>query len=493
MSKRETVRSAGSVYLENFVAFGAGYIYWLIMSKITSTEVIGTSSALISAAAILSVIASLAIPTGLQRFIAKTYLNGNVSDTRTYVNVSLLLMTAGILCAALVALYAQQWILGSTVPVNLVYISIILIASTSLTSLTRSIIVSSLRKSSSLPLFAIISTVCKIMVGVFLVLIGFGSLGLMIGFTISPVLTSIGLGFISWRLLRSTSSKELTVTQCLRDIISSSVSTWVPLIVNTIGSHLGTIVVFGSQGADKAAVYFIALSMVLALVTLMSAMFSVAYPVLSAMKDGRKRLAWRAIRMALVISSPLSMGIFWFSFETLSIFGQEYARGVTTLQILLLSVVPTMLSTGITTLMYSYGNYRHVMSIGLASNIPRPLLYILLVPLLNDTGAALSYTIGSLVGLVFAVQISRKVGLKLFWKEICVILLVPAAIGIVFKLAGINFIAGILSTLILSVFAYLFLKVLRKDDIRDSLLVFPPSITNHIVTILNVFSKKRTR
>ena len=490
MSKRETIRSTGSVYFENIVLMGAGYLYWVIMSKLTTTEVIGTSSALISLAAILAVVASFAIPTGLQRFIAKTYLHGKIADTRTYVKISVVIMTVGIIFSALVTVYAYRWILDTPVQDNLLFLTAILIASISITNLVRSIIVSSLAKTAWLPLAAGLSTTCKIAIGVALVLMGLGTFGLMVGFLFAPLVTSVILGCVSLRLLKSESKREVSTRACLTDLVSASFSTWVPLIVNTIGAHLGTIVVYGSFGPNRAAVYFIAFSLVAALLTVMSAAYSVSFPVLSAMADGRKRHIWRAIKITLILSSPLSMGLFWFSNEVLSVFGQAYAEGGLALQILLLSVFPTIISTGISTLMYAYGKYRHVLLIGLAANIPRPLLYIILVPVLENIGAGLSYTLGSFVGFLIALAISHKVGLKMYWKNIFLIVVTPSLIGMFFKLINVNYIFGIACTIVISTLLFWYLKILNATDMKDSLMIFPDRLSQQIVSFLHVFRNK---
>lgn len=494
MSKREAVTSAGSVYLEYLVGLAAGYLYWLIISKITTPQTLGTASAIISVATILSVAASFGIPPGVQRFMAKTYLRGKISDAKTYFEGSVLLILCGIAIAGFVIIFAHQWILGTNVGSALVYMTIILTGSTSMTAILRSFVISSLSKSVWLPIASATSTVARIAVGVCLVLFGWATLGVIIGFTLAPVVTIAILGMIYTKTFREqiTTEKEkgVTLKDTFSDIIRASVPTWVPLIVNAVGAHLGTIVVYGSHGADQAAVYFIALSLVMGLVTLASALYSVSYSVLSAMDDGRKKFAWRTIKVTMIISSPLSLSLFWFAFEILSFFGRSYGDGEMVLQILLLSVFPTLITTGITTLVYSRGSYRDVLMIGLASNIPRPLLYILLVPFLDSTGAALSYTVGSFIGLLYAIKISQKVGMVLFWKQIFLMLAIPAAIAFALKFSHINFIVGILITILVSTILYMRFSILTEPDIKDSMMVLPHSVSNWILSVVKVIGRK---
>jgi len=51
-----------------------GYAFWYILSKITTPDVIGISSSLISLAIIFVSLASIGIPAGSQSFLGKMFL-----------------------------------------------------------------------------------------------------------------------------------------------------------------------------------------------------------------------------------------------------------------------------------------------------------------------------------------------------------------------------------------------------------------------------------
>ena len=92
----------------------------------------------------------------------------------------------------------------------------------------------------------------------------------------------------------------------------------------------------------------------------------------------------------------------------ISKFGQYYVNGSSSLEILLLSMLPMTVLGGINALVYSYGNYRDVLIIGLAISIPRTEQYFLLVPIFGGIGAALSYTLGSIIRCVASIIIIAK-------------------------------------------------------------------------------------
>jgi O-antigen/teichoic acid export membrane protein len=194
--------------------------------------------------------------------------------------------------------------------------------------------------------------------------------------------------------------------------------------------------------------------------------------------------------MSLLISLPFSSSIIFYSKEVMQLFGQGYSEGSSSLEILLLSMLPTAIMTGTNILVYSYGNYRQVLAIGLATSIPRTLLYFILVPIFGGTGAAMSYTIGSVIGFIVSIVISKKVGMQIFWKELAYILVIPTTVGFLLSYFGINYIVGIFATLILSYILFLKLLIITRSDIHDSLRILPYSISNPIINIFNILEKK---
>jgi O-antigen/teichoic acid export membrane protein len=268
-------------------------------------------------------------------------------------------------------------------------------------------------------------------------------------------------------------------------------ATWVPGSIAGIGTQLGTIVVFGSQGASQAGFYFIAFSIVTGISTIMAVLSSIAYPALSAMDDGRKRLAWRMIKMNMIVGVPLSSAALFYSKQVMELFGREYGNGAASLDILLLSTLPTAILSGVTSLVYAYGNYRRVLSIGLATNVLRTVLYFILVPIFNGgIGAAISYTVGALLGFVVSIVISKNIGMNILWKEVLFTLCVPTALSYAFATLGIHFVVGIVATLIISYLIFAKLQILDKADIEDIGGILPTSIANPVNRIFNLLGRK---
>lgn len=469
----------------------SGYAFWFILSKMTTPDMIGTASTLVSLTTIFSVVATLGVPSGIQRFLGRLFSEQKIQDARVFVKSSLVLITIGILSCSIVILIIQDFFHNIfQIDQSLMIVFIILTISTSTFNLFRAIIVASL-KTKMLPIITVISVSCKIGIGIVLVLIGTGTMGITIGFALFPILGSVLLFIVLMTILRTSNTiSEITLMTSLKNTFSASLASWIPTLITTVGSQLGTVVVFGSKGASHAGIYFIAFSIFTAISSVTSVLLSIAYPALSAMSDGRKRFAWRVTKMSLVVTLPLSSSMIFYAAEIMKLFGQGYVGGSFVLQVLLLSSLPSVVISGVNSLVYSQGNYRQVMAIGLASSIPRVLLYFVLVPFYGSDGAAISFTLGSIAGFVSSVLFARAIGLQLFWKDLLLVQFIPIGLGFVLNYTEINYLVGIPITMIVSYILFLKMRIIRKEDVQDSIGVLPAKIANPTLRLVHAIGKK---
>jgi O-antigen/teichoic acid export membrane protein len=416
-------KSAAYVYIETIALMILSYIFWIILSQITSAEIIGASSALISLTNIFAAVAIIGIDDGVQRFLGRSFSEGKIDEAKLYVKASLFLVSVGILASSITILLISSWIHDVYgIDYGLVVVAVMIVASSAIDGLLYAVVIASL-KTKVLPKIMIVSSIAKIFVTVILILMGTGVLGLTIGYAFYEILSSILLGIVILTIFKlsnkNNNNQRITLAaanfiQACKNIVTASVVRWIPYLITTIGSQLGTIVIFGFQGSDQAGMYFIALLIVNGITYAMYSLFIVALPALSAMQDGRKRFTWHAIRLSALISLPFSSALIFYSREIMQLIGQAYIEASSSLEILLLSMLPTVVLTGVTALVYSYGNYKQVLAIGLATSIPRTTLYFVLVPIYGNTGAAMSYTIGAIVGFAVSVAIANRIKMQMF-------------------------------------------------------------------------------
>jgi len=256
-SKIEVGKGASYLFIETAAAIFSGYVFWFLMPKFTTTEVIGLAAAVISAATIFLAIVEISIPTGVQRFLGKNFAVQKLENVKFLVKVSSLLITIGIVASSIVILLGQDWI-ETTFGINftLSIIAILLIASSCFTNLFRGVVISS-QKTKMLPVIMIIAGSVKIVLAIILISIGTGVLGLTIGFTSFTIVSAILLALTIQMILRNAEKKpDISFRNSVKDIFNASVVSWVPGLVSIFGIHLGTIVVFWISGCKSGRCLF---------------------------------------------------------------------------------------------------------------------------------------------------------------------------------------------------------------------------------------------
>jgi O-antigen/teichoic acid export membrane protein len=140
-------------------------------------------------------------------------------------------------------------------------------------------------------------------------------------------------------------------------------------------------------------------------------------------------------------------------------------------------------------LVYAYGNYRQVLYIGLASSITTTLLYFILVPILGSTGAVVSYLVGSIGGLIMSTIVSKKIGMQMQWKVLCLISIISIIPALIYSFIQLNFVIGIITTLVTAYIIFLKFKIISKSDVDDTLGVLPSEIAHPVTSIIHKVGK----
>jgi O-antigen/teichoic acid export membrane protein len=492
LDKGSIGKGAVFLYVEAINLMFSSYIFWLILTQVASPAVIGSSSTIIALASIFMVVASVGIPGGIQKYLGKNLSENNIANIKGHINTSLLFTILGIIGTTVVILILKDWIYEVfKIQYDLLIIMILIVGFSSFSGLLRSIIIPTL-KIKIITVTSVIATSVKILVAFILVWIGTDVLGILIGYLLYPLVSSI-IFSISIRntVYRQLFEKKLiNVFLSLKEIFVVSLSFWIPNVINVIGSQLGTVSVFLSSGSTNAGVYFIAFSICTGITLVVSVLSTIAYPMVSAMKDGRKNAVWRLIKISLIITVPISISIIFYAPNVLQIFGHDYALGSENLIILLLSIVPTSILSGIGVLVYAYGHNTQFMLIGLFTSVPRVILYFILVPLFGGNGAAITYLIGSVAGFILSLYVAKRTRLKLFWKQILLVLAIPLLFSASTKYLNIDFVLGISITIIASYLLFLKLRLLNDEDVRDIINLLPPKVSHLMVRIFRKFYKR---
>lgn len=355
----------------------------------------------------------------------------------------------------------------------------LLIGASTIAKLFNSIIVASLN-TKIIPIVMLIVASTRTILVIALVLMNAGAVGVLTGYICFEVLSSILLAIVVLRMLRTVNNNknDPKISRSFKSILNASIPFWIPKLITVLsGANLGTVIVFGSSGSAQAASYYLSYAISSAVFAIVLPLLTIAYPALAAMNDGRKRFTWRIIKISIIISLPLSSSIIFYSENVIGLLGHHYSDASLLLSLFLLAILPNSVSIMIGQLVYAYGNYRQVLYIGLASSIPTTILYALLVPLLGALGAVISYLTGCIISFVLSALVANKIGMKIIWKEIGLIVGISFLPAFVFSHVQVHYIIGIIATVLVSYIIFLKSQLITKLDVEDTLSVLPPPVS----------------
>ena len=493
MIRNEIGKGAIYLYIQLISSMISGYIFLILLARITTTEIIGTFSLLVSISVIFANIAIIGLPYSIQKFVGKSFLQYRQADAKVFVKISFIFLSVGIIASCLVILIFKDWLSNAFgIGFGLIIVVDLLITSYAIYIVLYSIVVASL-KTKVLPIIIIISSVAKVILALTLVLMGYGILGLTLGYTLfGQVLSSILLGIFIVKVFKSTrkiAKPSVTPSNASKSLLVGGLVIWVPVLITTLGIDLGTLVLYNTYGSHQSGVYFIVLAISNAINAIVNSIFTISLPVLSSMTDGRKRFVWQTIRISAIIVLPLSASIIFYSNDIMNLIGSNYEKGSFSLQFLLLSTFPIIVFSGIETLVFSYGQYRHSLTINLAISIPRTILYFALVPIFGMSGVAISYTIGSVIGFAASIIVANRIRMSIFWKPLAFSLFLPLSLAFLLSTLNVSYIIGIVTTIMVTYLLLMKLHIIEKADGSFFIELMPIKISKSLITISNKIEK----
>jgi O-antigen/teichoic acid export membrane protein len=475
--------------VETIVGLLTGYLLWLLLSNLVTPEIIGKSSVVISFSGIFMTIANIGIPLGISHLLGKNRIENNLEYSMIYVKTSIIITILGIIAVTLTILISKEIIYFFDI--YLIVLSVLIIASSCMASLFRYIVIATL-DTKKLPLVILASSGAKSVIAIGLVFIGEGVIGIIIGHLSYHLVSCFLLAYYVKGIVQSYPKKHVSeYRSAFKRILSASVPSWVPTLITGIGGgDLGLIIIFALTGASQAGSYFLAYSIYSALAAISYSLFTIALPWLSGMDDRRKRLTSELIKLSLILSVPISSSIILYSYDVMLSFGIGYTNASTSLGILLSTLLPFSFFIGITTLVYSYGNYRQVLLLGLVSTLPRVFLYITLTGSYGATGVAVSFAVGTIAGFILAIHLAKKMSFRISARELSAIMLIPLGVSFVFVYFNINYVLAILATTMMSYILFMKLQILKRDEVEDTLNLLPLSIRKPLTKMIDGLWRK---
>lgn len=463
-----------SVYISTLIPAGLTYIFWIIVSNYTNSEIIGVIAAIGSFSMILGVLSNFDIGVGMKRFLGIAVSDKEFPTFKQITSTAIIFTLITSISVLIIVLNPFLNIL-ETVGIGKQFIPIIIaiVIGNDLQHILIGSLISAL-KSKSIVLPTIISSISRFVVlAVLFFVIDNSELTVAWSYAMSYIVICILLLIITIKYLKTIEGPFFYQTKKnLKIIIQGSFARWIPQIISVLGSQLSILAIFVLKGPSESGLFYIPFAVFNVLFLVSGAINQVSHPILSGMKEEENQIQFlkKALKMTFLGTMPFAAIMFFYAKPVLSIFGTEFTGSNEILSLLLYSFPIAIITEGVYFFFFARGNYKNVLILGLISNISRIILYFILVPEYGGMGGAIAFIVGTVFQMILTVILLEKKKIRLEYGMFMLISIIPFLFGYIFEFLKFNFIGGIL-LFILSLIIYLRIKAINEVDIENIIMI----------------------
>ena len=452
-----------SSILTNFL----GFIYWLLISPLVSPAIVGKAAIVLAIESLILSTLSLGVPIGIMKFLGREGGRQDPIMLGRYLYSSLIfILGLNLASGALFLVLGFARIIPLDIE-SILFISILIFVGMNGWPLTLVAFFNSILRTENVAVTQFVAGLSRILIGVPLVYLGLDFLRIMLGYVVAAAGNSSILLLLARREIQKLGAKFSMSGHAIKETIEAGLATWIPSMLTLAGQWLGVLGLSGFIGSYETGIYFVGYAVTTGLLAFPMNVVILMFPVLSGMEDGRKRAMDKAVTISSAIMYPLAFILIAYPAFIPSFLGEAYLSASTPIIILASGFLLAPLVNGYTYYAYALGRYQEVILIGLAGNIPRIVLYTLLIGKLAETGAAISFSIGFLSSLLAVIPLAKKTGYNLNIKEAAKSLSIPLTLSIPTLALKLHPLLGITLILAASYIAYMRLKIIYKKDLAD--------------------------
>jgi O-antigen/teichoic acid export membrane protein len=384
------------LFLDFIVVAASGWLYWLVISKLVSISDVGQSSAVYSLVVLTSAIVGL----GLEYPLLKKSSTARSKTISSALVIELIISIA----AAPFIIYTLRDSPDEMLQ-SYTMVAVVMLFSISFGFIARYALLG-ISASRTVLVIDSITAVVKFVTGYFLVLSGFGALGVLLSFTLQALVSAciglflvnkiFGIGFWSFNYIKDT----------FKDGVVNMPSIFSRTLIVSLSVVL---LAYFDIPSDEIGVFYISLMISVVAAGLIS---STAYMVIPASSMAQKDLTSGSMRIGISLTAPIISLLLTAPKFVLSLIGTDYVSGQILLFILASGILPFAIATNTISRFNYLGKPRKVLFMGLLQMTGFVVGFILLVPVFEAVGAALAILISYSMSCIPALIWSEKILLR---------------------------------------------------------------------------------
>lgn len=475
------------------------YLFWLVTGRIAGPEAVGLASSLTAFTIIIVTIMSIDSSIGMKRYLGIAASINDLGRFRQILTSTVIFVTLTIAVTAVWLAEPSLSILESfNIDRDYYWVVLVLIASMAFNNVLTEALISALQSKALLSPLIFGSIFRFPIIFILFYVLESTNLAVILAYSSLYIFSTVFYALHLRRFLRTATSNLFAgFGNTLRHVLSAGLVGWIPHTINVLGSQLSILTIFSVAGSAQAGMFYVPQAIFNFVTFLIVGITKVSHPLIAGMvsKDDQANLLRHTLNLAYITTIPITVSVFFFAGDYLSLVGEQFRSGNITLSIFMANVPLTIITEIIYYFVYGKGDNRMILYLGLVGNAPRIILYFILIPFMGSSGAAAAYSVGSVCQTVLSIMIMRKKYLlNLHYKTYLTITVITFLTGLVTWLIGMHFILSFFTIIASSLLIYTYLHIFTEVEYETILFsILPNSSAKRIYPIGRVLIEKISR
>jgi len=377
-AQKKFVSSSLLLFLDSIVLGAGGWLYWLVMTKFTSSSEIGQATTVYSLIVLVDTLTQLSLEYPLLK--KSSIERSRILGAALTIELAITLSVTPFVIFLLSNVYDENlqkytWIAIVMLPV----LAISFVSHFALLGVSNS---------KTILVVDTVATGMKLGIGYVLVAqLGYGSLGILLSFLIQALFIGGTTLFFSLQTFGIKFGDLKVIKETVKDGLANMPSKLSRTLIFSLSVVL--LAYFGVR-ASEVGQFYIALLITVFVGSLVSSM---AYMVIPASSISKRDLTSGSLRIGISVTSPMIAALLTSPTFILSLLGNQYLSAETILIVLAIAIFPLTIVTNAISKFNFSGNSKKLVLLGTIQLLVFLIFFFLLVPYAGTLGAALSILI----------------------------------------------------------------------------------------------------
>jgi len=396
-TKKIEVHSSGDfvtpsffLFLDNFLVSIGGWIFWLVISKLTSSSELGLAVTVYSLVILVTTLTQLGLEYPLLK--KSNIQRSQILGTSFMIELLITLASIPFVYIVINTLYDESVEQFTWISIGLlIIISLEFVFRFGLLGISNSKIVL---------IIDLVGVGIKLSTGFIMVSMSLGTLGILLAYLFEGLFVIFtSLYFVkksfSFRMGNIGYFKEI-----IKDALVNTPAKWSKMVIVILSVVL--LAIFNISSSE-VGIFYVAL-----MITIVVAGFasSMAYMVIPSSTTLKKDLSSSSLRLSLSLTAPIVVTLLVAPRSILSLIGPEYESAVAVLVILAMAIIPSAITANLISKLNNLDKSRLLVFSGLLQIGTFFISFFVLVPIYGTIGAAISILVAYLSSSIFLIILS---------------------------------------------------------------------------------------